>query len=262
MAGERMQEKTLKLCVLGHNIKYTLSPKVHSALFEFLGERGEYGVCDVSLHELGGAVKKLMSEYDGFNVTKPYKETVADLFGHVGPVNTVCRDGRCTSTDAEGFFGDYEAAFGTPNGRILLLGAGGAAKSVAEALSKIENVQTFVFNRTYEKTKEFSRYGAVAVKSAEGIYDAVINCTSLGLGGEQAAPAELEFGGVKFAYDLIYSPPVTPFLESAAKAGAKTCNGLGMLVRQAIAAHEFWRGENFSSSVKKSMVEFISARIK
>jgi len=123
-------------------------------------------------------------------------------------------------------------------------------------------VQTFVFNRTYEKAKEFSRYGAVAVKSAEGIYDAVINCTSLGLGGEQAAPAELEFGGVKFAYDLIYSPPVTPFLESAAKAGAKTCNGLGMLVRQAIAAHEFWRGENFSSSVKKSMVEFISARIK
>ena len=253
-----------KFCVLGQGISYSLSPVLHSAIFEFFGEDCEYGVADVPPEKLYETVKKLIGEYDGFNVTKPYKESVARILGASGPINTVrCADCAATSTDAEGFLCDYIEAFGEPKGDILLLGAGGAAKSVAEALSNSRGVlNVYVFNRTYEKAKEFSRYGAVAVKSAEGIYDAVINCTSLGLGGEQAAPAELEFGGVKFAYDLIYSPPVTPFLESAAKAGAKTCNGLGMLVRQAIAAHEFWRGENFSSSVKKSMVEFISARIK
>ncbi len=254
-------KKNLKLCVLGHNIKYTLSPKLHSALFEFLGEKGEYDVCDVSPDELESAVKRLLAEYDGFNVTKPFKEAVAAILGHDGPVNTVCRDGGCTSTDAEGFLNDYTAAFGEPCGKILLLGAGGAAKSVAEALSKCDNAQTFVFNRTYIRAQELSRYGAVAVRTAAGKYDAVINCTSLGLNGEQSAPEELDFNGVKFVYDLIYSPPVTPFLERAAKAGAKTCNGLGMLVRQAIAAHEFWRGERYSTNVKESIVKFATERL-
>ena len=94
-----------KFCVLGQGISYSLSPVHHSAIFEFFGEDCEYGVADVPPEKLYETVKKLIGEYDGFNVTKPYKESVARILGASGPINTVrCADCAATSTDAEGFF--------------------------------------------------------------------------------------------------------------------------------------------------------------
>ncbi len=66
--------------MLGQGISYSLSPKLHSAIFEFFGEDCEYGVADVPPEKLYETVKKLIGEYDGFNVTKPYKESVARKF--------------------------------------------------------------------------------------------------------------------------------------------------------------------------------------
>ena len=247
----------MKLSVLGSSISYTLSPALHKAIFNILGESGTYTVTDVLPEQLDETVKMLLGEYDGFNVTKPFKESVAAILGCNTPVNTVsCKDKECTSTDPEGFYNDYVAAFGSPKGNILILGAGGAAKSVAYSLQNT-SAKVFVYNRSYERAQQLSEYGAVALKSPEGQFDSVINCTSLGLNGEQAIPQGLNLKGVKYAYDLIYSC-VTPFMVTACDNGALVMGGLGMLIRQAIASHEFWRGCKFSAQDKNKMTKEIA----
>ncbi len=257
-----MSVNVKKYCVLGHNIAYSLSPKLHGIFFEVLRENAEYSVCDVEPQELENTVKRLLRDFDGFNVTKPYKESVARILGGTQPVNTVKRDGTFTSTDAAGFITDYIELFGEPCGNVLLLGAGGAAKSVASALGGYSECNVYVYNRTYGKAKELSELcGATALKSPIGKFDSVINCTSLGLCGEQAAPDELDLKGVKFAYDLIYSPPITPFIEKARAAGAKTACGIGMLIHQAIAAQEFWRGEKFAETQKTKLYNAAKEKI-
>ncbi len=244
----------MKLCVLGHGIGYTLSPKLHASFAQTLGENFSYDVADVPPEELESAVKRLFNAYDGFNVTKPYKERVAAIMGVSCPVNTVrCCDGASISTDGEGFLCDYTRAFGVPQGRLLVLGAGGAAKAVLSVLGKIPDVSVHVYNRTYEKAAALAGGRIQAVKHLAERYDAVINGTSLGLHGEQSAPDELMWQNVRYAYDLIYAPPVTPFLQRAQEAGAQTQNGLGMLIYQAIAAQEFWRGKPFSKQQKEQL---------
>lgn len=251
-----------KFCVLGHDIGYTRSPALHRAIFRFLGEDGTYDVADVPEERLAETVRRLLEEYDGFNVTKPYKEKVAALLGERDPVNTVRKGGKCTSTDPVGFITDYTDTFGIPCGKILLLGAGGAAKSVAQALSAYPAVQLCLFNRTPEKAAALaSACGGTAVDNTAGRYDAVINATSLGLHGEQAAPEELDFRRVRYAYDLIYAPPVTPFLRRARENGVKTQNGLGMLVWQAIAAQEFWRDAPFADGVRREMAAAVKKEL-
>lgn len=254
------KKSSKRYCVLGQGISYTLSPTIHNAVFAYLGESAVYTVEDVSPDNFEQTLARLLDTYEGFNVTKPYKEKVAALLHHDGPVNTVRRDEECTTTDPIGFYADYTDAFGQPCGKILLLGAGGAAKAVADALRN-SNAQVYVYNRTYAKAQALQGGNVQAVKTAAGQYDAVINCTSLGLHGEQAAPTELTLDGVRYAYDLIYSPPETPFLASAKAAGAKVRNGLGMLIEQAVASQEFWRDCAFAPDVRKALYAAIQSAL-
>ena len=240
----------MRLCLLGYQIGYSKSPVLHAAFFAALGEKGSYGIEDIPPQDLGKELPRLLASYDGFNVTKPYKQTVAELLWRQDPVNTVKKDGTATSTDAEGFLNDYIEAFGAPKGKILLLGSGGAAKSILPAL---QGAEVTIVNRTFEKAEALAACvkNAVAKRRADGRYDAVINATSLGLHGEQAAPEELDFSGVSFAYDLVYGVR-TPFLEKAGKY-AKTRDGLGMLIEQAIASQASWRGKAFSNAEKEAL---------
>ncbi|MDE6399015.1 MAG: hypothetical protein K2L51_06815, partial [Clostridiales bacterium] len=131
-------------------------------------------------------------------------------------------------------------------------GAGGAAKAVLDTLENKEGVRVSVYNRTYEKAQTLARGNICAVTRPSGKYDAVINCTSLGLHGEQSAPNDLQIGHAR-CYDLIYAPPETPFLHKAKAGGAKIQNGLGMLIYQAIASQEFWRETVFDRRTKKTL---------
>ncbi len=242
----------LKYCVLGSGIKYTLSPLLHGAVFAELGVRAEYTVRDVPENGLDVQMKELISDFDGFNVTKPYKRAVLGYLSEkradIDAVNTVVNDGGRLigyNTDIFGFGLAFDGLCGDVSGKsVLVIGAGGAAEAVLCALKK-RGADVTVVNRTYERARELAkRYGAKAAERADGLRPAIaVNCATVGNDGVSSPLSGREdLSELEYAYDLVYSPAHTPFMKDCEKAGAKTANGLGMLIYQAVVADEIFLG--------------------
>ena len=237
-----------KFALLGHDIGYSLSPKIHDCIYRYFGTDASYTLLSVPREELPAAVDVLRS-YDGFNVTKPYKLEILRYLDEdksgIGTVNTVVSDnGRLTgyTTDGFGFMRHFEMAYGSPRGRrCLVLGAGGVARIIVPELVAA-GADVAVFNRTEARAAELAgEFGCSALRRAETAGyrpHIVVNCTSCGLKrGENPLPP-IDKTELEFAYDTIYSPPVTDFMKSCAPV-ARTENGLGMLILQAIKADEY-----------------------
>lgn len=247
-----------KLGLLGNGISYTLSPLVHGAAFDYLGVEGAYDVFDVPPESLGETVKKMRESLDGFNVTKPYKEKIIALIDEdrsgCGAVNTVAvKGGKAVgyNTDGSGFIASFREDCDLSSGEsVLVLGAGGAAKVVVKTL-KDAGFDVFVHNRTAEKLKPIISETSAKAWRGEAAA-ALVNCTSCGLkrGDNPLASLEdmLDIRSVKYAYDLIYSPPETDFLNRLKAAGARTKNGLDMLIYQAIKADEIILGVSLTGA--------------
>ncbi len=236
----------LKLCVVGSGISYTLSPVIHSAALNAAGVSAEYGVEDIPEAEFVASVPRLLRDYDGFNVTKPFKRAIIPYLsrvetGGLDAVNVVtCGADGATgyNTDAEGFALSLRDLAGDVGGmRTLVIGAGGAAEAVVFALSRA-GAEVSIYNRTYEKAARLADgYGAAALTGAGDLRGAelIVNCATY-CAGAPALPEGTDLSGVRYGYDIVYSPRVTPFMTACSRAGAKVCNGLGMLVYQAIVA--------------------------
>lgn len=258
--------------LLGHNIGYSLSPHLHGLIARAAGLDIEYTLTDVSLAALPAAVERLKLSADGFNVTKPYKLAILPYLSEtnkgaqkIGAVNTVtvC-DGemRGDNTDAIGFRGALDmCGFElTPDTKVLVLGAGGAARSAVYALSGLCRV--VLCNRSFERARELAAcYPDADIQSVDtdkvgGGYDYIVNATTLGLNGEMSLPESADLFGVRGVYDMIYAPAETPLMARARKAGVKADNGLSMLVLQAVAAQHIWNGVSLDAdTVKKIMFE-------
>ena len=241
----------LKFCVLGGGISYTLSPVIHKTVFRTLGVDADYAVEDIPPAALDANVPRLLADYDGFNVTKPHKAAIIPYLTAketpLGAVNVVKRNG-CNhighNTDLGGFTDDLAALAGDVRGlETLVLGAGGAAEAVVCGLTRA-GAKVTVVNRTYAKALALaSAFGARAAAGTEGLKpELIVNCTSVGNNGESALPRCLDTSALKYAYDLVYSPARTAFMAECEIAGARTSNGLGMLIRQAILADEIFLG--------------------
>lgn len=243
----------LKFCVLGSGISYTLSPLIHNTVFGELGVKAVYGVEDIPPEKLDDNIPRLRETYDGFNVTKPHKLAIIPYLDKcntaLGAVNTVKR--RCNkwtgdNTDVYGFKSDLLAlTTDVKNKRILVLGAGGAAEAAVRGLTDLGGDVT-VLNRTESKAIALAgRFGAKGTGSAVGLKpEIIVNCTSVGNDGKTSpVPEALDKSALAYAYDLVYSPSHTAFMRECEKAGAKTSNGLGMLIRQAIRADEIFLGK-------------------
>jgi shikimate dehydrogenase len=246
-----------RLAVIGYPLGHTLSPKIHGAAIRALGLELTYDAIETPPDRLAGFMAELRGpDWLGCNVTVPHKQAVlpfmAELAGDgqaIGAVNTICnRDGRLAgfNTDAGGFLADLEHHFGPVAGkRVLLLGAGGAARAVAFALrDRAERV--WVLNRGLARAEALVRDlgGALRLGGRVELRDCqlVVNCTSAGLHeGDSPVPDEWLPDGVQL-YDLIYNPPVTRLMRAVAERGGTAVNGLGMLVRQAAAAFRIWTG--------------------
>ncbi|MCM1368136.1 MAG: shikimate dehydrogenase [Roseburia sp.] len=238
-----------KSALLGRDISYTRSPEIHSAIAGVLGITIDFRVADVPYDRLDTAVAGLLSDCDGFFITKPYKQDIKRYLDRTETrcgVNFVrCGDKTGFNTDGAGFMRALERAFGgaAEINSVLVLGSGGAAYSVAEALVNAGK-RVFVLNRTLmHSAKLCAALGAEMYVNQPA--ELIVNCTSAGLHGEDVLNELCVMPDFEYAYDLIYSPPETPFLRRCKASGAKTCNGRDMLVYQAIEGDRILTGKDF-----------------
>ena len=251
--------------LLGHPVAHSLSPAMHNAAFRSLGLPHEYAALDVTADQLPGVVERIRSgELLGANVTVPHKEFVLKLVdtwdgptAEIGAANTLSRtaDGRRvlgSNTDAVGF---AYAIRDVPldGARVLLLGAGGAARAVMAVLLE-RGADVSIANRTAERARSLARSLAHPVDREPRVVawadrgdlaavDVIVNATSLGLHGEDPlAGAGLRPGLV--VVDLIPTAVPTPLARRARAAGATVIDGLPMLLQQAVSSFRIWTGQD------------------
>lgn len=253
--------------VIGNPVKHSRSPWIHQRFAQQTGIALEYTRLEAPLDGFTQSVQNFIAQGGrGLNVTVPFKEQAYDLVGdrlseralQAQAVNTliVREDGiHGCNTDGVGLSSDIaRAGFELKNKRILIIGAGGAAKGIIGPLLQTGCSAIHIINRTAARAEalctQFSATaGAQQQLSAGGLPDAgagwdiVINASASSL---QGVPPELPEGCYapgSLAYDLMYSAQATPFLDQAVKHGAAySMDGLGMLVGQAAESFWLWHG--------------------
>jgi shikimate dehydrogenase (EC 1.1.1.25) len=252
-----------RFAVLGQPIRHSRSPFIHTHFGTQTGIALDYRAIEVAPGELRPTLARLHAEgYAGLNLTLPLKELViplceqlADAARRAGAANTLIRSDTGwtgANTDGSGLLRDLAANLGVTlaGRRVLLLGAGGAARGIVAPLLAQHPETLLVANRTGERAVRlagaFADLGpirAVETGRLEGEFDLLINATSAGHGGAfPELPGALARPGA-VAYDLSYGPAARPFLDWAAARGyAIRADGLGMLVEQAADAFALWHG--------------------
>jgi len=249
--------------VIGDPIEHSLSPTMHNAGYKALGIDAEYQRFHVKPSHLSEAVEGLRTlGFSGWNVTLPHKSAIIPLMDtltpearRAGAVNTVkIHEGQRVghNTDGDGFVRSVEGSInGFKGKKAVLLGAGGASRGIALALSA-QGMQIHILNRTPEKAtllvELIKEWGGIATSGefAPGEWindvDLLVQTTSLGLLGE---PFPFSLQGISdqaLVVDIIFKPRDTMFLQNAKQQGCRTLNGLGMLLYQGAYAWEFWLG--------------------
>lgn len=249
--------------VIGNPIAHSKSPAIHAAFARQTGQRMDYGRILGSLEDFPGDVRAFVADGGrGLNVTVPFKQQAWALLADrseraeaAGAVNTiiVLDDGRLRSdnTDGVGLVRDLIVNQGLDfaGKRVLLLGAGGAARGVLGALVEADPGSLTIANRTVAKAQELAASAAGEVdgcgfdRLAGRRFDLIINATSSGLHGEvPPLPAGLLATG-GWVYDMVYGDAPTPFCRWGEAQGAeRSVDGLGMLVEQAAESFRLWRG--------------------
>jgi shikimate dehydrogenase len=259
-----------RLAVIGFPIEHSISPAIHQPALDALGIAARYERRRVAPEELPTFVEGLRGGgWMGVNVTVPHKEAVIPFLDGldpeaeaIGAVNTVVvMDGGLVgyNTDARGFIQalQIEGRFHPPGATVALLGAGGAARAVLRALTMAGVAEVRLFNRHLDRAKRLvdasDGWGGETLVAAHpwehgemerGIAgcDLLVNATSVGLAGSESPISGDLIPADALVVDLIYNPRPTRLLQEARERGARTLDGLPMLVYQAAAAFQLWTG--------------------
>jgi shikimate dehydrogenase len=257
--------KRHKYAVFGNPIKHSKSPLIHGIFAQQCDQHIQYRAVRVEPDGFAGAVERFFaSDGAGLNVTVPFKEQayqlaqrLSDRAMRAGAVNTLtlAEDGvvEGDNTDGIGLVRDMVANLGwaVQGMRILLLGAGGAARGVLEPLLRERPRELLLVNRTEERAVEvageFADIGPVQGGGypliGERQFDLVINATSAGLSGDMPDLPSSLLTERSCCYDMLYGAEPTPFMRWAALHAAwAVSDGLGMLVEQAAQSFYIWRG--------------------
>jgi shikimate dehydrogenase len=266
---ELISGQTIICGIIGDPIEHTMSPAMHNAAFKALGLDYVYIPFKVKSLELKKAAEGIRGlSFRGMNVTIPHKVAVMQFLDRIDPlaekigaVNTIVNDGGILTgynTDATGFLQTLQDRNIEPAAKkVLLLGAGGAARAISHILTR-EKAQLTILNREQELSwaedlaARLSRNYKAEVKAGEltkenlkkaiNTVDLLVNATSLGMSPDEVetpVPADLLRANLT-VFDIIYNPLPTRLLREAAATGAKTIDGLEMLVRQGAASFEIW----------------------
>lgn len=268
--------KTKNLAVIGSPIGHSLSPAMQNAAIRAAGLDYAYVALPVLPERLEDGVRGLRAlGFRGFNVTIPHKSAILPLLDEadeaaraIGAVNTVvCEAGRLKgfNTDVEGFLGALAARrFSVEGKRVVLLGAGGAARAALYGLLRSGAAEVTLGVRNAPKARslaeEFAQYGEVcALDWNEAAFEEavrkaalVVNTTPLGMAPQTQAMPPVPWQAVHertVFYDIIYTPAKTQFLQRAESLGCPTLNGEAMLVGQGAAAFRLWTGQEADFAV-------------
>jgi shikimate dehydrogenase len=253
--------------VVGDPIGHTESPLIHGAFARQTGQDLDYIALEAPIGGFAAEVDRFRAKGGrGLNITAPFK---LDAFAYAnrlqeraqvaGAVNAMKFDGdeiAADNFDGVGLVNDIQRNLGRPmrGRRVLLLGAGGAARGALLPFLEQQPAELVIVNRTVAKAnvlgEQFGAYGNVIATGYDtlahetrGMYDIVVNATSASLRGEQPPIGAGVFSEDSLAYELVYGKGLTPFLRLAQGAGVRhLADGVGMLVEQAAEAFAWWRG--------------------
>ena len=248
--------------VFGNPIKQSRSPFIHRLFAQQTGQHLSYEAVEAPVFDFAGSVQAFVSQGGkGANVTVPFKEqafklcdSLSERATKAGAVNTlvVSPEGKLhgDNTDGAGLVKDLLAnKVKIKNAKVLLIGAGGAARGVMLPLLEQKPASLTIANRTKSKAEalieQFNHPAltACAMDALQGPFDLIINSTSAGLSGEVPAIGEHCINSKTVCYDMVYLREETAFNRWSREQGAaKTIDGLGMLVGQAAESFRLWRG--------------------
>lgn len=273
---------TMNAFVIGHPIKHSRSPMIHSHWLKTMDLNGCYRAVEVLPANIDAFFAELKSsnqqKFRGGNVTIPHKESAFraadcpdELAEELGAANTLWfEDGKlhATNTDGFGFLSNLDERHpGWDRTKTaVVLGAGGASRAIIQALRNRGIAEIHVLNRTVERASELAdRFGdRIHAHKMEALPEVMkgaglfVNTTSLGMDGTEAP--EIDFTIMKsdaVVTDIVYVPLITPILQMAERQGFPIVDGLGMLLYQAIPGFEKWFGKKpiVSSKLRQIIIE-------
>ena len=261
---------TKRAGIIGFPVSHSVSPALQQAAFDYHGIEARYEYWETTPEALAERMASLRDPgVLGAQVTVPHKQealafvdAVSDDVRALGAVNVIANDNgtlAATNTDVTGFVRALREDAGADlrGKRVLLLGAGGAARAIVLGLAREGIASLAIANRTVQRARDAAAVAAGMVSRIEVIplspealaneaagADLIVNSTTLGMTGV-GGPAPLAARSIPPAalvYDIVYNPPDTPLLLEAKAAGAQTLGGLAMLVYVGAEAFEQWTG--------------------
>lgn len=273
----RITSQTKTIGLIGHPIAHSRSPDMHNAALKHFGLPYVYLAYDIPPEQFATAINGMKTlGFIGWNVTIPHKVRMMDYLDEldlgaieIDAVNTVVKRGEKWvgfNTDGIGYLRSLreEIAIDLKGKRVVLLGAGGAARAVGYTLATSGVEQLVIANRTLSKAEQLAKHLEKHTKTdvrpiqdcKQAIQKAslVVNTTSVGMhpNTEEIPIDPTWLHPDLVASDLIYEPRQTAFLKAASSIGAKTHNGLGMLVHQAACAFELWLDQKAPVALMRS----------
>ncbi|MHA2429519.1 MAG: shikimate dehydrogenase [Promethearchaeota archaeon] len=280
--------RTKILCVIGHPIEHSMSPIMHNAAIQDLGLDYLYMAFDVPPNKLKEAIKGLKTlNIKGINVTLPHKENaiefidkVDEIAQKIGAINTIKNEdgfliGR--NTDAEGAKKALlDAGFEIDGKKVVLIGAGGAAKAISYSLASNTDKITII-NRSEDRAKilvsemkskmdlniESKKYSEIILKEEISNADILINATPVGMFptiGISPVSKKILHSDL-FVFDLIYNPLETQLIRDSKEIGCQTLSGLDMLVNQGALAFGWWTNRKPNLDLMKlKIIEYLGRK--
>lgn len=262
---------TKKYAVIGHPIGHTMSPFIHNRLFALSGIDAEYTKLDITPENLNNEYNAVLSKLDGYNITIPHKQNIiplidkidskAKMYGSVNTVSNNCGISTGYTTDPDGFLKALAAAGIMLDGKIVILGCGGVARTMAyeivlkkfpllfavrkEDIHIAENLCNEIKNTVSGADVKYC-----LIPELEGDIDLLVNATPIGMfpKSENQPVTDSVIKRCANVFDAVYNPLETLLIQKAKANGANAAGGMSMLVWQAVVAHEHWDGSIYDTA--------------
>lgn len=274
-----------KYALLGETLKHTMSPPIHSRLFEMKGREFEYELVEVSPEQLKDKAEYLNS-LNGYNITIPHKIDIIDyadkLDNSAKQYNSVnCIDNKNGvhtgyNTDCDGFLQTIRAMNVDFGGKVLLIGCGGVGRMMAieAALAGAElyiavlasdmSLAEQVKKEIADMKADAKVYILLNTEIDTGIkYSLLMNACPVGMYPKvDACPVSDEvISASEAVFDVIYNPRETQLMKKAKAMGKKAVGGMAMLVWQAVSAHKIWDGDTYTDEEVQSIIDEMEMRV-